>query len=309
MSSVDFSKYAELGMDDVACNLCGGRDTDVLATTERFGSDATTVICRRCGLMYINPRWASAAYARFYEEDYRRLMGESSVPPREVMFRQRTHGAQIVEFCGSFVPRGSRVLDIGCAAGGILWAFREALDCCVVGVEPSLEHSLYARDTAGLDVRTGLLEDVNLGSEPFDLVIITQALNHMLDPRAGLERLRGLLRPRGRLFLEVQNVPEYARQVRMPFQVDHAYYFCAETLECLVRRIGFEPIRIDVDTAQRARLVAPYMWHRGAYLHIRILAEKSESDLDMPWPDWLAIRETMKQAMARWQGDAKPAVA
>jgi SAM-dependent methyltransferase len=298
MASISLREYAEMGLVDAPCNLCGCRDTEILSTSERFGTDATTVICRRCGLMYLNPRWSAEAYARFYEEDYRRLMGESS-SPREAMLRQRVHGATILEFCRDFVPRGGQVLDVGCSAGGVLRAFREGCDCRVIGIEPSLEQSAYARDVLGIEVRTGLIEDIDFGGETFDLVLITQTLNHMLDPRASLERLRRLLGPRGRLFLEVQNVPEYARQARIPFQVDHIYYFCAETLECLVRRIGFEPIRIDVDTAQQARQVSPYMWHRGACMHVRILAEKAEPDLDAPWPDWRAIRDTMKQAMAR----------
>lgn len=308
MHSVDLESYAAAGLEAVRCNLCGADDAEPIARGERFGTAACTVICRRCGLMYLNPRWTAEAYARFYASDYRALMGQSEEPLREVLLRQRVHGARILAFCGEYLRPGARVLDIGCGVGGVLDALRRARGCAGVGVEPCAEHARYAR-RIGLDVREGRFEDIAWANERFDLVILTQTLNHLLDPAGTLARIRRVLAPEGKLFLEVQNVPEYARMCPTPFQVDHTYYFCPETLECMVRRAGFEPLNVEVETAGRAALVHRYMWHRSAAIHVRMLVEASVPEPEVPWPDYRVIRDEVKGALARWNQQSRAPLA
>lgn len=290
-------KYFDAGLEAIPCNLCRGKDAELLASTERFGTPATTVICRGCGLIYLNPRWTSDSYARFYEEDYRRLMGETNAVPYEMMLQQRVHGARIVDFCRSFLREGARILDIGCAAGGVLSAFRLAGKYELTGLEPSLQDSAFVRERLGIDVKTGGLENCSFAANGFDLAILTQTLNHMLDPFAELLKIRSLLAADGMLFLEVQNYPEYAKMTRRrSLQIDHTYYFAPQTLECMVRRVGFEPIRIEVDTAAQARSVHPFMWNRSASIHIRLLVRKAEAT-EARFPDYQQLRKEVLQAL------------
>ncbi|MBW3596637.1 MAG: class I SAM-dependent methyltransferase, partial [Planctomycetes bacterium] len=165
-------KYDAAGLERVPCNLCGADDVETLQQYERFGGRVPTVICRRCGLMYLNPRWSEDSYRRFYEEDYRVLMGESDDPSAEMMLRQRIHGAKILAFCAPFLRDVKSVLDIGCAAGGVLSAFALAGDYQLGGVEPSRKHAEYVR-TFGWEVHEGLFEDVRLPPESRDLAIMT----------------------------------------------------------------------------------------------------------------------------------------
>jgi SAM-dependent methyltransferase len=282
-------KYFEAGLEQVSCNLCGLADTERLPIQERHNLPCRAVICRNCGLAYLNPRWSAASYRDFYRADYRALMGERDEPPRETELRQRSHGAQILEFCLPFLGERSRVLDVGCGPGGVLTAFALA-GRETAGVEPSEHHSAYAREQ-GHAVQTGLFGEVELPAGAFDLVIVTQTLNHLLDPRSALRALRALLSEHGLLFLEVQNFPEFARRARRSITVDHPYYFAAETLECMARRTGLEPIRTGVDTALGARAVHPYMWHRSAPIHVRMLLRAAAEEPSAPLPDYRKIRD------------------
>jgi SAM-dependent methyltransferase len=300
------AKYTQSGLAHVSCNLCGADDAELLSRVERFGTGIPTVGCRRCGLIYLDPRWSDESYRAFYEEDYRRLMGEEEDPPREAMFRARVHGAALLAFCADFIKPGARVLDIGCGSGGVLRAFREGRDCRCVGIEPSIEQSAFARNELGLEVVTGILESVELEPESFDLILILQTLNHLLDPAAFLSHAHRLLRPAGQLLIEVQNFPEYAKTTSKACQVDHCYYFSAETLECMLRRRGFEPVCVQIDTAESARLVHPYMWHRSASIHIHSLSARGTPDPKFPLPEpglaLRSIRKTLSRAEANERG-------
>ncbi|MGB1103628.1 MAG: hypothetical protein ACPG21_08370 [Crocinitomicaceae bacterium] len=42
--------------EKVNCNLCGEDDTDLLSTVGQHGIPINLVICKNCGLGYLNPR-------------------------------------------------------------------------------------------------------------------------------------------------------------------------------------------------------------------------------------------------------------
>jgi hypothetical protein len=161
-------------------------------------------------------------------------------------------------------------------------------------VEPSRKHAEHVR-SLGYEVHEGLIEDIALAPNSWDLAIMTQTLNHLLDPHGVLKSIREVLTPRGLFFVEVQNFPEHARRARIPVQVDHAYYFCAETLECMARRVGLEPIRCQVDTVESLRQVPRYMRNRSAPLHVRMLLRKAAPAPDAPLPNWRDIRRQVQR--------------
>jgi hypothetical protein len=161
-------------------------------------------------------------------------------------------------------------------------------------VEPSRQHAEHVR-SFGWEVHEEIFEDVRLAPESWDLAIMTQTLNHLLDPHAAMKAIRAALTPRGMFFVEVQNFPEHARRARIPVQVDHAYYFCAETLECMARRVGLEPIRCQVDTVESLRQIPRYMRDRCAPLHIRMLLRKAEPAPHTPLPNWRDIRRQVQR--------------
>lgn len=55
-------------VERVACNLCGQDDPIEIATRDKFDLHLTSVMCRKCGLIYLNPRPTAATYQTFYEQ-------------------------------------------------------------------------------------------------------------------------------------------------------------------------------------------------------------------------------------------------
>lgn len=288
-------KYNKL--EKVPCNLCGGSDTKIIWKIERFGTGLPAVMCKHCGLIYLNPRWTQESLSKFYEEDYRKLMGEEINQPEDDFYKGLIHGSRILDFTANYIGYRKKVLDIGCAVGSVLWVFRKFLQSDVYGVEPTLKHQLFCQNKLGIKVLGGTIEDADFKSQKFDLVILTQTLNHLSNPLLVLKKIKEILSSGGLLFIEVQNFPECAKVMTFPIQLDHLYYFTFQTLEALTRQSGFILIKAEEDTKISHDNLSYYMTSRVAPLHIRMLFKKSEFPIGPPRYSVEEIIEELKGSL------------
>lgn len=106
------------------------------------------------------------------------------------------------------MPVASRLLDIGCGAGGFLLAARQ-LGFDATGVEPSVAHSQIARETFGLSVLTGYFDPSHF-TQQFDIVVLSHVIEHILEPREFLSDIGKVLRPGGLLLMITPNVDSLA---------------------------------------------------------------------------------------------------
>lgn len=272
----------------VPCNLCRGNQIQTVAQLSRFNIPLNTVICKDCGLIYHNPRMGPEAFTRFYEHDYRRLI-EAKAQPVDALFGQQVkHGYRIVDWVGADFGDRVQVLDIGSGPGGQMWAFREARAAEVIGVEPAVEHAQWGRDVQGLDIRTGMFEEMGFNKDTFDLVVISQTLNHLLDPYGTLQRVRSILKPSGRIFVETIDFVYWTRHapLTMTTTIDHPYMFCQGTLRAMLEKAGFEILKWEAD----ADLAATRPSVPGQpNLHIRALAQKGSVPETVRYPDYREI--------------------
>ena len=148
------------------------------------------------------------------------------------------------------VPRGGRLLEIGCAVGFLLRAAGErGFDA--VGVELSEWASGVARDDFKLDVYTGRLEDLDLESRSFDVVVLADVIEHLTEPRRTLQEIRRVLKPEGRLLLLTPDAGSVVAKVAgsrwWGLLDDHYFYFSRKSLRRFLESEGFE---IEVLKAQ-----------------------------------------------------------
>jgi len=55
----------------IPCNLCGDVDVEEVGSRDRDGRPLRTTICRRCGLVWSNPRPGEEEVRRYYSREYR----------------------------------------------------------------------------------------------------------------------------------------------------------------------------------------------------------------------------------------------
>ena len=270
----------------VRCNLCGADDYINLPARNIRGDvhdEVRVVVCKRCGLMYLNPRWTDTQYWEFYKKEYRDSVGISSDlhDMWKLLRAMQLRGSRCLSFCRDFVGPSERVLEVGCSNGGILRAFQLAGYSNLVGVEPNISESQFAREMLGFQIDTGTLEDTDYEPASFDLILIVGSIDHFQDPLKYLQLLHRLGSPRSYLFVDSYNTLQCMRNGRFFPKVDHCYYFTSGTLYSLLAKAGWEVVKFE----RKSQFVHPLDFYnfsdRNSNVGMSFLARK-ETDLEIP---------------------------
>ena len=200
------------------------------------------VRCRGCGVGYPNPRPSAEAihdyYARQVKPNDWEMENYVEIPQKArqswTQFAQR-----LTELRGG---KPGRLLEIGCAAGWLLHGAR-SLGWEVEGIEASPKFQRYASSTLGLPVQLGTLESVSHAPGSFDVVVMTDVIEHLIDPVADLHRIRRLLAPGGRLVLATCDLDSWcARFWGLDWRqivISHTFYWTRRSMNHALARAGF----------------------------------------------------------------------
>ena len=182
----------------VSCHVCSSPNFSEYL----HGRGYRIVECLDCGLRYVNPQPTAKElydfYAGFDLESTWRGDGEERFD------------RSMRNFVMQFRQRGA-VLDVGSSRGNFLIAMRGA-GFSVYGVEPSPKNSDFARTANGIDTYTGTVEEFLAAPTRRDFHVITvlNVIEHVLDPRDVLTRLRELLVEGGLIVLAVPDARLHA---------------------------------------------------------------------------------------------------
>ena len=153
----------------------------------------------------------------------------------------------IAEHALRLLPPGGRVLDVGCASGGLLALLRDRAGH-LAGLELSATAARAAAEI-GDHVVQGALEDPGLpfAAGSFDLVVLADVIEHLADPADGLARAVGWCRPGGAVLVSVPNIAHWQARLtlmrgRWPqhdsgtFDASHLRWFTRDSLRGAARR-------------------------------------------------------------------------
>lgn len=234
------------------CNLCGASEFVVLTHRDRYGYAAEAHACRACGLVFLNPRMTPEAYGRFYDGVYRPLVSAFHgrlIDARTIQDEQRQYAIERAAFVRPYITGGRRssMLDIGGSTGVVAHHFAREFGLRGTLIDPAPLEVEQAR-TFGLETITGLVEAHDFGDRRFDVVIICQTVDHLLDVAGTLRRVRQLLTNDGLLFIDIVDFrAAYLRNwsVEDAIKIDHPYYLTESTMTAYLLATGFEILRTD----------------------------------------------------------------
>ncbi len=113
------------------------------------------------------------------------------------------------------VASGERVLEVGCSNGALTQRLR-AKGCAVVGIEVRPD----AAEKARVFCEEVLVGDVEHLVFPwrhasFDVILLLDVLEHLVDPATTVRKLIPLLRPGGRILVALPNVAQWHVRFRL----------------------------------------------------------------------------------------------
>lgn len=167
-----------------------------------------------------------------------KIKNDNSIEHQKKMFeRGIRRGRLFIEQLESFglKCKNLKILEIGCAYGGILKAFEEhgneVLGC---DTSPAVKYGV----SQGLKLHQGDLGTCNhLGK--FDMIILSHVLEHISNPDSFLKSLKELLSPKAKIFIEVPGIKDEAVDWNRITQIGHLWYFSLDTLKSLMQNNGF----------------------------------------------------------------------
>jgi SAM-dependent methyltransferase len=243
MMSAHKRRKSDYLMQTIPCNICGSTSGTFVLRYEGYD----VVRCNVCDLVFVNRQftddemkqwYAEGYYTGQWERVYKDYLGEQEHRIAYLRFRVRE--------LRQFVTSG-RLLEIGCAAGFLLEAARPHFD--VEGVELSEFSSRYARDVLHHKVHTGTLASANFPSSTFDVVVMSDVVEHLTDPRATLCEVSRVLKPDGVIIISTGNINSVLawrdlsswKLMGPPW---HLYYYSLKTLRRLLTAVGLDAFHV-----------------------------------------------------------------
>ncbi|MGH3825609.1 MAG: class I SAM-dependent methyltransferase [Pseudonocardiaceae bacterium] len=235
-----------------------------MTNRDRYGYPATFVMCRRCGLGYLCPRLSATQYEYFYSEVYRPLVSayhNRRIDAESVQIDQRGYAAELVAFLLPLLPSPpSTILDVGGSTGVVARVLAQRLHARATILDPSPDELAVAR-AAGMETIAGLVEDFDPGERRWDLVLLCQTIDHLLDVRGTLAALREMMTDDGRAFVDIVDLDVLLRRtgsIERVVKIDHPYYLTGPTAAALFALTGFTIVAQRLsDDGHRGFMLAP----------------------------------------------------
>jgi SAM-dependent methyltransferase len=101
------------------------------------------------------------------------------------------------------IPKGGKILDIGCGLGEVLAGLIDDFTCFGVDVADSNVKRARRRLGVGATISQGSAFAIPCGDESMDAVICLEVLEHLIDDRSALLEMLRVLRPGGILIIAV----------------------------------------------------------------------------------------------------------
>jgi len=271
------------------CNLCGGSVFVGLTHRDRYGYPARASGCSRCGLVFLDPVMTREAYADFYMRTYRPLVSAFHgrlIDARTIQQEQREYAVERGDLLASYLSGHGygTLLDIGGSTGVVADALARRFGLRATVIDPAPLETLEAQ-ALGIETIEGLIEDVDLGTRGFDVVVLCQTVDHLLDVAGTFRRVGKLLAPGGLLFVDIVDFrAAYLRNasVEDAVKIDHPYYLTEATMTAYLERAGFEVARAD---------------YAADHLHVSYVAHPST-----PRPDALPSSESVRELWREVRG-------
>ncbi len=253
------------------CPVCAGDGVEVLhhqAFVQPEGCPLPpcydVVACAACGMVYADTPAPQAAYDHYYaafsKYEDAALASGSGVDALDARRLDQTAAA-----IAARLPREARILDVGCAAGGLLAALGRLGYRSLHGVDaaPGCAAAVRAQGHGAHCLPLSRLGEL-AAAGPFDAIILSHVLEHLADLAGVMKGVAALATPGGLVYLETPDAGRYTDYPYVPFYFfdsEHINHFDPRQLALLGARFG---LRADA-VGERRLEVAPGRFYPAAW--------------------------------------------
>lgn len=217
------------------CLVCNGDNIHVLHGYERHD----LVKCADCGFVFMKKIPTNQELEDYYSVYAYETEKEIPEPTR----------ISLESLLDSFEKyrQNNRILDVGCGEGWILeLAMKKGWQA--YGTEFSSK-AIEICEKKGIKMYSGVLQSEKIREKDFDVIVSSETIEHINNPREELANIHQLLRKGGIFYITTPNFNSYLRRmmkdkyaiIKYP---EHLSYYTTTTLNKLLKETGFSKARL-----------------------------------------------------------------
>lgn len=235
--------------EKIECPVCGSSKSKRMdiRTQEKEKKEMIAERCEGCKAIYLEDYKIDRLHI-YKDEDYspwgkREETGEKVVADsKKEAFRH-----QLSLLKRYINPKDKRLLDVGTGKGYLLEVAKE-MGFEVYGVEPSSYCSRVAAEKLGERIFCGRLEDSKYKDEMFDVITMTDIIEHIFSPHSFLEEIYRILKDLGFILITTPNSDSFTRKLLgkdwFQYKYEHVIYYNKKSLSYLLEKRGFSILKI-----------------------------------------------------------------
>ena len=253
--------------------------------------------CRRCGFITFDDVDRDALLEIYNDEyfsgtEYPDYLGQQDALRKSM----RRHLKQM----DRYHPNRNSLLEVGCAYGLFLDEAKTHFGS-TTGVDICETPTTYAKEKLQLNVHCAAFEEVDFGSQRFDVICLWDTIEHLAQPEEYLRKAASLLNDDGMIFLTTGDIGSlnarlrgaHWRQIHPP---SHLHYFSRSTIALLLKRFGLEVAGIETTAYYHTlfNILASIRMRQGAGervagMALKVLGESRARRLGF----WIDLRDIM----------------
>lgn len=231
------SQYAEYN----PCPVCQSGQTAPLFEKDGFHY----VKCKKCSMVYMNPRLNQAATYAFYNSNVNAIYNESKFDTvsgsTTLDDKINLTNLQIIDQYRNGKP--GKILEIGCAKGYFLTKAKQ-YGYQVYGVELNEKNFLVAQKTLGDSIFNCDLFKIQFENETFDVIYMRDVIEHIPNPGPFFQELDRIAKPGSLMFIETHNIESLINRITREkhtviFGFEHPNHWSPKTLEIALNKNSF----------------------------------------------------------------------
>jgi len=225
------------------CILCEKDESESLFECGQYGINIHVSICKNDGLVFLNPRWSKEQYNYFYENIYDNYYRNQNNPEESNLFSEKI--IKRLNQIHNFSPKS--ILDVGAGMGHILKNVSDNFSSIKIrhAIEPSIKCKESLSKFAKVKTIASNIDEDSIKNKFnfYDLIILRHSLEHFLDPKEVILKLKNLLSENGILYVAVPNMMKPTGSLKYYwFRAVHTFYFNETTFLRLFNQCGINQL-------------------------------------------------------------------
>lgn len=235
-------EYKSMTIKKRPCPICFNKNNIGLYKQVFSGHFSHKIVkCMMCGFVFVENTPPQKYYDKYYKVESK----------YEGVRQHEAHEDSTYKLLKSFVLRylnkDSEILDIGCSTGALLHNLFKNGYSNVQGIDPAPGCKKVAFEKYNIHVDINTIQNYK-PKKKFNLIILSQVLEHLVHVRESIATMRLFLRDGGYVFIGVPDAGRFHKEFDEPFgefSTEHINFFTEESLRFAMR--GFRCIMMHSD--------------------------------------------------------------